>query len=83
MEVVFFRVHPVYGDTIYIASIGMLTKGRVVQFTKFDESGKKVADPMRFGYIAGFGTNPSGELIIRVEVNDQFSFVHPMNLILQ
>lgn len=81
MYTTFFKIHPGYGDGSTSIRIGELTKGRVVQFTKFD-NGVKVADPMRFGYIAGFGTNPNGELIIRVEVNDQYTFVHPANLIL-
>lgn len=79
MIVTFFNPHHIGQQR---AHIGVLTKGRVVQFTKF-EGDRKVPDHMRFGFIAGFGVNPSGELIIRVEVNDQFSFVHPMNLILQ
>ena len=81
MIVNFFREHPEYGSTSYPVRIGLLTKGRVVQFTKFVD-GKKVPDEMRFGFVAGFGTNPNGELIIRVEVNDSFAFVHPGNLIL-
>lgn len=79
MIVTFFNPHYIEQHSVHI---GVLTKGRVVQFTKV-EGDRKIPDPMRFGFIAGFGVNPSGELIIRVEVNDQFSFVHPMNLILQ
>jgi hypothetical protein len=63
--------------------VGMLTKGRVVQATHFD-NGRKVSKPNRYGYIVGFSVSITGELILCVEYESGLAFelVHPGNLIL-
>lgn len=79
--------NPDTGNIDDVARVGQLTKGRVVQATRFHTpdgqfSASKVPD-YKYGHIAGFAKNTSNELclVVEWETGDTHP-AHPSNLIL-